>query len=157
MITTKKFSLSKQTYFGILVKTYFRSRWWFPVLFWVFAILFAMDGINTIDLFLVLYAVIFPFILLLTFRRQAYSAQNKLFLMERYFEFDTEKSTGYLTDGTAQVIMNSNFFKVFTTESYYLLYLARNQFVYIPVSAFNNEEDKKWFEAEIIARIRKSK
>ena len=41
------------------------------------------------------------------------------------------------------------------TTSYYLLYVARNEYVYLPVSSFESLDDREWFEVEIVNKIKK--
>jgi len=36
-----------------------------------------------------------------------------------------------------------------------LLYVARNEYIYLPINAFESLDDIDWFEKEIVSQIKK--
>lgn len=76
-------------------------------------------------------------------------------MLERHYEIEPDIINAFLEDGTIQPLKTEHFIKVFKTSEYYLLYIAKAQFIYIPVDSFSNSTDKQWFEDEIIKKIKK--
>ncbi len=93
--------------------------------------------------------------MVIQYRRYAYSKENKVFLLGRYYEIDSDMITGIMEDGTSQPLKTEHFIKIIKTSKYYLLYIAKSQFIYLPVDAFSNNTDIEWFENEIIKKIKK--
>jgi hypothetical protein len=58
-----------------------------------------------------------------------------------------------MDDGTSSTIKLERFVKVMRTGKCYLLFIAKNEYVYLPFSAFENEADKEWFETDVIRKI----
>lgn len=75
--------------------------------------------------------------------------------MSRYYEINTDQIVELMEDGTSSTIKTERFIKVMKTARYYLLYVARNEYIYLPVSAFESSFDLEWFEDEIVNKIGK--
>lgn len=156
MIKTKKVKLTPKDLFLILILRYIKKRWWLFAWIWILAIILVSDGINdSFDMFFTVFAIIYPILLVIQFWRYVTSKDNKLLLLERYYEIDSEKINGIIDQDTYSPIKLEHFIKVDLIRKTYLLYIAKAQFIYIPIDSFENDSDKEWFENEIIKRIKK--
>ncbi len=156
MITTNNIKLTSKKIFEILMMTYLKRRWWLFAWIWGLAIIILLkDNKESLDVFLIIFTIVFPFVLVIQYWRFAYSNQNKLFLLGRYYEIENDIITGIMEDGTSQPIKTEHFIKVITSSKYYLMYIAKSQFIYVPFESFKNSSDKDWFENEIIKKIKK--
>lgn len=156
MITTAPIKLTSKKLFEITLITYLKRKWWLFVWIWGLAIILLLNtNKDPLDIFLIFFLVLFPIVLVIQFWRYAYSKQNKLFMLERYYEIETDLITGKMGDGTSQPIKIEHFIKVISSSKYYLMYIAKAQFIYVPYDSFKNLTDKKWFDDEIINKIKK--
>jgi hypothetical protein len=156
MVRTKKIQLTNKTFFKTLLSVYLKKRWWLILFILIIAILSLFNrNEDTSNDFLIYFGFIYPPIILLQFWRFANSKDNKIFLLERDYEIDNEKIIGNLSDGTSSTIMNNLFIKTIQLKKTYLLYISKTQFIYIPKDAFLTEQDKNWFEKEIVRHIKK--
>lgn len=156
MITTKKVKLTPKELFSILILGYIKKRWWLFVWIWVLAIILALkEQHDYFGKFFIAFAIIYPILLIIQFWRYVVSKDNKLLLLERYYEIDTEKINGILDKDTYSPIKIEHFIKADLIRKIYLLYIAKNQFIYIPIDSFENDSDREWFENEIIKKIKK--
>lgn len=156
MITTKKVKLTPKKLFSILILKYIKKRWWLFIWIWVLALILGLDGINdSFDVFFIVFAIVYPILLLIQFWRYVTSKDNKILLLERYYEIDNEKINGIIDQDTYSPIKLEHFIKVDLIRKTYLLYIAKNQFVYIPIDSFESDLDRQWFENEIIKKIKK--
>ncbi|MEO8516776.1 MAG: YcxB family protein [Flavobacterium sp.] len=155
MITTKKFQLTKKSFFQTLVMAHLKRRWWFFILIWALAFLFSLNGRNDpFEQFYVFFAAFYPIYFLYRYWNFARSKDSAVFLLERYFDIYEDRFVGVLSDETESTIKFEHFIKQVELKNIYLLYISRNQFVFIPKDAFKSEHDKNWFEQNIISKIR---
>jgi len=110
---------------------------------------------DSFEYFLLFFAFFYPIILLFQFWRYANSKENKLFLVERFFEISEDDITGILQDGSESKVKMENIIKVVTLSKYYLLYISTSQFIFIPKDSFMNHEDEDWFTNIINKKIKK--
>jgi hypothetical protein len=156
MIKTKKVKLTPKDLFLILILRYIKKRWWLFAWIWILAIILASDGINdSFDMFFIVFAIIYPILLVIQFWRYVTSKDNRLLLLERYYEIDNEKINGIIDQDTYSPIKLDHFIKVDLIRKTYLLYIAKAQFIYIPIDSFESDSDREWFENEIIKKIKK--
>ena len=156
MVTTKRVKLSQMDLFLILILRYLKKRWWLIAWMWVLAIAFMISGNNdSFDVFIIVFAIIYPILLIIQYWRYATSKDNKLMLLERYYEIDGEKIKGIIDQDTISLIKTEHFIRVDLIRNTYLLYIAKNQFIYIPIDSFETDADREWFESEIIKRLKK--
>ena len=142
--------------FLILILRYLKKRWWLIAWMWVLAIAFMISGNNdSFDVFIIVFAIIYPILLIIQYWRYATSKDNKLMLLERYYEIDGEKIKGIIDQDTISLIKTEHFIRVDLIRNTYLLYIAKNQFIYIPIDSFETDADREWFESEIIKRLKK--
>lgn len=155
MITTHPIKLTSKKLFEITITTYLKRKWWLFVWIWGLAIILLLDSNkDSFEIFLFLFCITFTFLLVVQFWRNAYSKQNKLFLLGRYYEIETDRITGIMEDETSQPIKIEHFIKVIKSSKYYLMYIAQAQFIYVPFDSFKTPADKEWFDDEIINKIK---
>ncbi len=156
MITTKRVKLTAKEYFIILLTRYIKSKWWLIAWIWSLAIImWLMGDYGEFKYFFTGMALAYPILLVWQFWRYANSKDNKLFLIERYYEIEKGKINGVIDDDTSSPINMEHFIKVDFINNAYLLFLAKDQFIYIPIDAFQSENDLNWFKNEILTQIKK--
>jgi len=126
------------------------------ILPWVFAIrkLFK-NHLNTFDIYVIAISIILPIYCVIHFWRFSYSKENEIFFLERYYTINEEEFVGYLNDGNHNVIKNNYFIKYYEVYNSYLLYISKNQMIYIPKNSFKSTEDLNWFSEKILSKINK--
>ncbi len=155
MINTKNIKLTTKTLFTTLLTVYLKKRWWLILFILIVSFLISLtENKDNDDYFIIIFGFIYPLIILLQYWQFANSKDNKIFLLEKNYEIDNEKIIGNLNDGTSSTIMNNHFIKAIQLKKSYLLYISKTQFIYIPKNAFQTEQDKNWFEKEIVGNIK---
>ena len=66
---------------------------------------------------------------------------------------DNEQMIFHFEDDKTETVRWSDVINAEPFSSYYLLYLDKNRFFYIPKNIFYNDEDRIWFEREILFKI----
>lgn len=138
-ITSKSFQLTKYQYYKILLRKYFQRRIWFYVFLWIVTIFISLIDINFVTILLILYAFLYPLIICLVIYRRAIKADSQIFT-ERKIEFKQNILTVYFSNNTQTEIKKSSISKIVNRNKYCMLYISKNQFIYIPVKAFDNIE-----------------
>lgn len=154
MISTNKTQLTSREYFEIILTVYYKKRWWLIIWIWLAAtVIYYSDSRDYLNNFLMILFAIYPFIIVFQYWRFANSKDNKIFLLERHYDIYEEKIVGILSDGTESTIKIDKFIKVIRLKNSCLLYMSKIQFIYIPKNCFKSEQDKNWFEKEVISKI----
>jgi hypothetical protein len=123
---------------------------------WILIIILLFSGnIGFVEIILLALIVLFQLVIIAQYWFYAHSKDNRIYLLSRYYEIDTDRVIETMEDGTSSIIKNERFIKVMKTTNYYLLYVARNEYVYLPVSSFESLDDREWFEVEIVNKIKK--
>lgn len=151
MIRTEKYSLTESKYFRIILRIYFTQRIWF----WSILLIGFISGIIFGDLFLIIFPVVWLLYVVTHYWHYAYSKKNKIFFKEHYIEIDGDFLIAYLDDGTTDKINLSNIIELRKNKEYFLLYIAKNQHIYVPFTCFKSEEDIIEFEKVINSHISK--
>jgi hypothetical protein len=84
---------------------------------------------------------------LFAMRRYVTSPENGIFFVARYYVFDEEKIHVYMHDDTLSTTRLDSLIKIIRTQEYFLLFVAKSLFHYLPLDAFETEEDLARFEA----------
>ena len=153
MIKTKRVKLTPKDLFLILILRYVKKRWWLITFLWISAILLGLSGTAN-SLFFIVFAIIYPFALLIQFWIYVKSKDNKSFFLERHYEIDNEKINGIIDQDTFSTQKIELFIKAEFIQKTYLLFFSTSQFMYIPVSSFESESDREWFDNEIVKKIK---
>ncbi len=149
MTATKPFTQSPKTYFGILLKTRFQKRGWFFILLFALALLHLYWYFNSDTYGNLVWAFICVVILLgivVYLYQFAHAQSNQEFLSEKQLFFDSEKMKIVDAKGNEGIIPYDNILFTKETSHYWLLYIDRTQFFYIPKSIFNTPEDFQLFQ-----------
>lgn len=157
MIKTKEFPFPKSIYIKILVFNSLKRSLWAFVFMIVLAGYQATKGPS---LTLLLIAVL-PVLLLsyIVFRCWMHSntKTHRLFFKERTFEINSKDIDIILKDGSTSKIQINDIARVVKNSSYYLLFLTKKQFIYVPLSAFKTPGDVNGFDSILKARKRGKK
>ena len=155
MIKTKKFQLTKKEYFSFIIRILLKRRWWLFAFIWLItiAILFK-DEKDSSDVFLIVFSILYPLIVLVQYWRFANSIENAIILKERQFEIFPDKiiyQMGNVSEGTIDV---ENFIKTFELKDLYLIYISKGQCFYFPKRIFESKEDENWFRNEVFLKVK---
>jgi hypothetical protein len=155
MIKTKKIRLTPRKLLNILIVSFAKKHWWFYSLMWLLAIaMLVIDHYDAYTYWYLGFTIAFPILLVVQLWRYVNLKRNKLILAERFYEIDNEKISSMFDEDTFSSIKLEYFIKVVFVCDSYLLYVASNQFVLIPIDSFESDDDRRWFEDEIVMKIK---
>lgn len=146
MIKTKPVKLTPKQYFKIIMSNYLRRRLWLYIIVWLLTILLIFIKFDTFTIVMIVFSIVYPVALVIMYRRFAYSKENKIAFIERYYELDDKKMTAFLEDGTINPYKLEYITRIQKNKAYWLLYISKTQFIYFPINCFNSEEDFKYFQ-----------
>lgn len=154
MIRTRKVEMTGDEFFYLLLTIYFKKRWIMLIWIWllIFVLLFS-SRINLIQYLLVGILVVTLLILIIQYWVYAHSKYNRIYLLPRCFEITEEQIVELMDDGTSSTIKKERFIKVMRTGKCFLLFVAKNEYVYLPFAAFESEADLEWFDLEFVRKI----
>jgi hypothetical protein len=156
MIKTQEIKITANEFFRLILSIYLTKRWWLVAWIWILIIVILFNGqIGLIEIALLSFILIFQVIIVAQYWIYAHSKDNRIYLSSRHYEIDANQVVERMEDGTSSTIKNERFIKVVKTKKYYLLYVARNEYIYLPFRAFESPSDLEWFENEIASKIRK--
>jgi hypothetical protein len=87
--------------------------------------------------------------------RYVHSENNRLILSERHYEIDSNRIKMIIDEDTTSSVRMEHFIRAEMIKDIYLLFITKNQFIYIPVDAFPSETDREWFGEEVFNKINK--
>ena len=147
MIKTVAFGFTPLEYFKIVATNRFRRSWWFYLLCLIVGSL-SLDGFveDKFSTFLVIFCFSYPFIIFIYLYFWTNSKKNVALFVRRQLEFNDEKIAATLEDGSKNEIALKYVFKIIERDNYWLLYISKGQFVYVPKSAFETIEEMQAFE-----------
>jgi hypothetical protein len=156
MIRTKRFKYTPKELFSILIIRYAKKQWWLLAWIWSLAIIMiAIGNKDSFSYFFIVFSIAYPLLLIIRFWRHVNSKNNRLLLADKFYEIDNEKIKGIIDEDTHSTIRLEHFIKVEFIRNTYLLFIAKNQCIYMSADSFENDDDRKWFESEIIRKIKK--
>lgn len=143
-IETQTFKLQPNTYFKIMATNRLRRNWWMYLGYFAFALFFLKD-FHQSDLtsFMVIFGFAYPPLLFGYLYYWAQSQRNQAFFMERKMVLDEDKITSIDQDGAHNEIFWKHVFRVVDRPQYWLLYIAKGQFIYLPKDIFHDETDQQ--------------
>lgn len=152
MITTKKVKLTAKAYFRILISRQIKNYGWFVVWIWVLAILLLIIGDSGKTAWSVL-VFAYPLFVVWYNWRHAHAENNKIYLLEQYYEIDKDKIKCILDEDTHSSINVQHIIRVEVTKKYFLIFVSEVGFIHLPLDAFQSESDLDWFKREVLAQI----
>lgn len=155
MIRTRKFELTSDEFFYLLLTIYFKRRWWMLVWVWlmIFLLLFS-TRISAMEYMLIAVLCLAQVFLVAQYWLYAHSKDNRIYLLPRFFEISSEQVVEWMDDGTSSTIKTERIIRVMRTGKCYLLFIAKNEYIYLPFSAFETDADRKWFDQEFMKKKR---
>ena len=161
-ITTKAFELTKSAYVNLNLRLMWlrlRRRWW------VFGFLFVGVALVTrwghsasvwdllmTSFFPILAGVLAGLLVAVVFTLGCSwlvvrSKDNAAFFQQRYCEVEDDSLTIYMANGNLSKIQLGTILRVQDMAGWYLLYLAKSFFLFVPHRAFASEDDRRAFES----------
>lgn len=156
MIKTQDIKLTANEFFRLILSVYLKKRWWLVAWIWILTVILLLSRhIGLVEIILLALIILFQLVIIAQYWFYAHSKDNSLYLSSRYYEIDSDQVVELMEDGTSSTIKTERFIKVLKTSEYYLLYVGRNEYIYLPVGAFESLVDREWFENEIVNKIKK--
>lgn len=155
--------MKRNEYFWILARNYFKKRLWFYTLIYGFGVFLVISNVilrtklKPSNLFFIIFILLMPIYYLLWFWRHSGSKGNEIFYRERVFTITDDFLEATLDDGSIDKIRWQNILYYKKIKEGYLLYISKQQFIYISKSIFKNENEFKKFEIFISSRLKKIK
>ncbi len=156
MIKTRVIELTAGDFFYLLLIIYMKKHW--LTLIWIWTLIFILvlnANISSVEYLLISILIVFQLVLVVQYWLYANSKDNRIYLMPRFFEIDSQQIVERMDDKTSSTIKTERFVRVMRTGKYYLLFVAKNEYLYIPFNAFETDSDREWFENEIVNKIKK--
>ncbi len=149
MTETKPFTQLPKTYFGILLKTKFQKKGWLYTLLVAIGCIhlywfFSNDSYG--NLIWAILCFLIPLFVVVYLWRFSVSDENKEFLSEKQLFFDSEKIKIIDANQNEGIIPYQQIQFIKDSPNYWLLYIGKNQFFYIPKNIFNTPEDFDKFQ-----------
>lgn len=153
LIVTREFTLPQEVYFKLLLIHRFEtdntlslfSNGIMVLLMVPFAMSFILHlslEVTLLGFFITLgFYVLLVFYPLYIIWRHVHSPENRNIFTSRRVEFSREFVSGFVHDGSFGKNRLDNIIKAVHTSEYFLLYLADDQYIYLPVAAFYSEDD----------------
>lgn len=145
MIQTKDFSLSKKEYIKIVLITRFKKSWWLFLLMILIGILslpkFGTDSFST---FFVIFSFSYPFLISIYLYLSASSKDHKPIFSKTKLSFNNEKLI-FERQGNESKIIPDSIQKVLSKNEYWLIYISKGQFIYVPKNIFHNSDNFESF------------
>jgi len=146
MIKTKLYSISKNDYFKIAVQLRLRKSWPIYALTLLLVIyFFNRYGEDTFATFFVIYGIILIPGMIAYLYYWTHSNENKIVFLPRQLAFDEEKISATV-EGAISEIPIKFITKIVRLKNFWLIYISKSQFVFIPKDAFETDSDKDEFE-----------
>lgn len=143
-IETQSFKLTPNTFFKIIAATRLRRSWWMYLGYFAFALFFLKDFYQSqLTSYMVIFGFAYPPAVFGYLFYWAHSSKNKAFFLERKLTFDEDKIISTDEDGAHNEIFWKNVFAVVDRTQYWLLYIAKGQFIYLPKDAFQSDKDRQ--------------
>lgn len=148
-ITTKTFQVTAKQLKQLIISHYFRQRKYILIICAVLMIITGMlSFVNRSYLgFTGYFAFMFLVLSLPPFLMNMQKTQPASNFLPRYWQIDPEFITIYFEDGSLSKFRFEHLYKANKISEYYLLYLTpAGYFHYLPIAAFESEQDINRFE-----------
>tara|TARA_R110002049_G_scaffold38978_1_gene120321 strand:+ start:8684 stop:9142 length:459 start_codon:yes stop_codon:yes gene_type:complete len=149
MIATKPFSLSQKEYRKIILSKRLKKSWWLYLLMFLFGILYLKKfGEDNFSTFFTIFAFAYPILSIVYLYFWSSSKGHNPIFNETKLSFDTD----YLyfeRNGNESKLKPNTIQKTISNANYWMLYISKGQFIYIPKSIFYSNEDYERFSSLI--------
>lgn len=153
MIQTKEFSISKQQYFKIILISRLKKSWWLYLLMFFLGILsipkFGTDNFSTL---FVLFSFSHPFLMFIYLYFWVNSKGHSPIFSKTKFSFNTEY-LHFERDGNESKLIPNSIQKAVSKKEYWLIYVSKGQFIYVPKNIFLSTDDYESFSQLIKQKL----
>jgi len=154
MIRTRKVQMTSDEFFYLLLTIYFKRRWMLVAWIWLMIFVLLISArISSAEYWLVAVLCLAQVGLVCQYWWYARAKANRIYLLPRFLEITSDQVVEWMEDGTSSIIKTERFIRLMRTGKCYLLFVAKNEYVYLPFSAFETDADREWFDAEVVERI----
>jgi hypothetical protein len=145
MTRTKQFSLSQKEYTKIILKKKLRNSWWiYVIMLFVATFHFEKIGESSFSTFFVILAFTYPLISFAYLFFWTKSKGHKPIFTKTNLSFDQDFLYLERNNSSSKLSLNS-FQKIIDRQKYWMLYLSKGQFIYVPKGIFFSDEDYQKF------------
>jgi hypothetical protein len=141
LIRTSDIQLTKKEFFNVIAGKYFLKAWWYWLLVLVVICTLTILEPSAVNLLVLSTVVVLIGYLVVYFWRFAYSKDNKIVLLKRYYEFDNEKMIGYVENESPTELKITHFIRIYKSSKYVLFYISKGQYIYLPKDSLERESD----------------
>ena len=145
-ISTNKFNLEEKVYFKILVRTRLKQYWWLYLLLVMLVFLMESIGGRSLSNYLVWFVISYPVFSFFYLYFWVVSKKNSARYKEQILEFDEDYIVQKIEGGTENKIPFSKIIQFTETRTFFLLYLAKEQFIYVSKDSFKSSADLYQFD-----------
>ena len=148
-IKTKEFNLTDKEFRQLLAYHYFKKIKNLIIFFSILTLISLVVSILSRDYFLtILFLGLLAYYVSIPRFMNLQKTQSKMIFCQRYCEIDDKFISFVYEDGSLVKLNFDTFTQVIRESNYYLLYTTyvKTQFHYLPVAAFNSEQDISRFE-----------
>lgn len=153
MIHLLPFRLDRKKYLKILLYNRFRRYWWMYLLMLAVALMYIPQfNAGMIQKGIVIFPFAYIAFLFIWFYRWTYSSKNANLYNEVRYSFDTD-NLHIESSGSSSSIAFDKITEYRKEKEYWLIYLSKGQFFYIPLEAFQNKQDRQQFSDRIVEAV----
>lgn len=146
-IETKEFGLTPMGYFKIVARNRLKHSWLIYLICVAIAVLSISDfGISDLSTFLVLFGFIYPPFIFVYLYFWTTSNKNKAAFIRKKLTIDSEKIISIDEHNARNEILWKYAIRIVKRNSYWLIYISKGQFIYIPKAAFQSDTDINEFD-----------
>lgn len=141
MTTTKPYKLSKKNYRKIILQTRLKKSWWVFILMILAGSLYLKNfGKDSFSTFFVLLAFSYPIMIVSYLIFWVNSKDLQPIFSETKLTFD-ETHLYFYRNGNESKISPKSFQKIISMNSFWLIYIAKGQFLFVPKDIFYSNDD----------------
>lgn len=153
MTKTKIYNLPKTKYAKIVILKRLKKSWWLYLVVLVMATFhlskFGKDNFST---FFVIFAVLYPLATTVWLYFWAISNDRELVFKDTLLTFD-DSNLYFIKDNNESKIPYTNIKKVISKENFWMLYISKEQFIYVDKTIFYSDDDYNNFSKLINQRV----
>ncbi|MCS6833766.1 MAG: YcxB family protein [Flammeovirgaceae bacterium] len=147
-IKTKKYQLSPKTYVEIALKSVMQESWWA----WTIPAVIILIGMLYYPAFwwclttAIVLGVLYVLFWWIQFTAVTQVEQGKMLFDTYFYEINGQHILMKLDNQKGMQITWDKIIRAIQTDTYFVLFLSRGQFVYLPFHIFNNQHEIKVLE-----------
>lgn len=152
IVKTRKYQLEPKTYIQLAMKHLLRTQWYWaavPVGIIILNIILSLTVYPNIWIYFIALAVVIGYLLFwaIQFTGVTQLEQNKVIFQKMLYEIDGRQILMKLNSKEGIQMKWEMIKEAFKEKDHFLLILSRAQFIHLPFSIFNSENDIKFTES----------